>query len=239
MNDDPDREDWSLEDVLGVFLDARQDEIQTAMPGRVERYDASNQTASIAPMVRRAVPNRAGRYSFEALPTVHAVPVVWLRAGSWFAHMPLAAGDFVLLLVLERDPSAWRQRGELSDPVDTRVHHLSHAVAIPGLYPRSHDLGDTPADALVLGRDGGATVRVRNDGVVIVDADDVQLAGTSALSLASPLDAHLSAIARALDALMTLASMSPSPVPEPNYGTAAKALLDASNAIAAQKVKGS
>ena len=26
MNDDPDREDWSLEDVLGVFLDARQDD---------------------------------------------------------------------------------------------------------------------------------------------------------------------------------------------------------------------
>lgn len=239
MNDDPDRDDFALEDVLDVFLDARQDEIQTAMPGRVERYDASDQTASVAPMVRRAVPNRAGRYSFEALPTVHAVPVVWLRAGSWFLHMPLTRGDFVLLVVLERDASAWRQRGELSDPVDTRAHHLSHAVAIPGLYPRSHDLGDTPTDALVVGRDGGPTVRVQSDGTVVVDAGDVQLAGTSALSLASPLDVHLSAIARGMDALMTLASGGGPPVPEPNYGAAAKVALDASNPIAAQKVKGS
>ena len=50
MPDDLDRDDWSLEQLLELALDSREEELHTALPGRVERYDAGSQTASVTPM---------------------------------------------------------------------------------------------------------------------------------------------------------------------------------------------
>ena len=233
MTEELDREDWSIEQLLELALDAREEEMHTALPGRVERYDASSQTASVTPLIRRAIARRGGGTARLQMPTIHAVPVAWPRAGDWFVHMPLSAGDTVLLIVCERDPARWRVTGELSDPIDSRLHHLSHAVAIPGVYPRTRELGDTPSDALVIGRDGGSTIRVRSDG-------EVHVAGSESLALAGNLDAHLSAISADLARLKTLLT-SVTITFEPTYGSGptGKSALDASNPIATSKAKGS
>jgi hypothetical protein len=147
-----DADDVSLEDALERLLDAREEELHTALPGRIESYDAAAQVADVTPLIRRAVPRADGGTLAEPMPTIRAVPVVWPRAGDWFLHMPLAPGDTVLLVCCERDLARWRQTGELSDPVDRRAHHLAHAVAIPGVYPRTEPLNDTPIDKLVIGK---------------------------------------------------------------------------------------
>lgn len=90
------------------------------------------QSASVTPHVRRAIARRSGGTARLQMPTIHAVAVAWPPAGDWFVHMPLSVGDTVLLVVCDRDPARWRVTGELSDPIDSRLHHLSHAVAIPG-----------------------------------------------------------------------------------------------------------
>jgi hypothetical protein len=47
------------------------------------------------------------------------------------------------------------------DPVSTRRHHLSDAVACLGLYDSQHALGTTPpANALSLGADGGPELQI-------------------------------------------------------------------------------
>lgn len=225
-------DELTLEELLAAFREAMQEELHTAGPGRVESYDADAQTVDVKPMVRRSVRRSDGTFAREEMPILRAVPVVWLRTGSWFVHMPIAAGDTVLIVALERDPARWRVTGEVSDPIDRRHHHLAHAVAIPGLFPRTRKLasGNVPSDALVLGHTSGAQIKVKNDGTI-------ELAGTSALTIAPNLAEHLTRIAAALDALMGIASMAPG-TPEPNYGSAAKALIDASHPIAAEKVKG-
>ncbi len=225
---DFDGEAVALEDVLERFLDAREDELSVAMPGEVVRYDAEAQTADVRPLIHRALPRADAAPVREPLPIVRAVPVCWPRAGRWYVHMPLAAGDTVLLVCCDRDPSRWRRTGQPSDPIDTRTHHLAHAVAIPGVYPRTGELGDTPADALVIGRDGGATVRIREDG-------QVHVAGSEELALAGNLDTHLGKIAKSLDEIRTALSG----VIDPNYGVAAKAALDASDPIPTTNTRGS
>lgn len=233
MSDERD-EEYSLEVLLERWREAMQDELHTAIPGRVESYDASAQTADVQPMIRRLVPRADGGTLREQLPIVRAVPVVHPRWGSWFVHAPLAAGDFVLLVMCERDLARWRTTGEVSDPVDRRAHHLSHAVAIPGVYPRTRQLGagSTPADALVIGREGGATIKVRDDG-------QVHVAGSDQLARSANLDQHLSAIAADLTAIGTAIEGITGPGTLPlTYDTPGKAALDASAPIPTQNARG-
>lgn len=226
MSEDLDRDDWTIEALLEAHREAWGEELHTALPARVERYVSGEQVADVTPLVRRVLRRNDGSRVSEAMPTCRAVPLVWPRAGSWFLHMPLSAGDTVLLICCERDIARWRTTGELSDPVDTRAHHLSHAIAVPGIYPRSSALSDTPTDALVIGRQGGSTIRIREDG-------QVHVAGADTLVLASPLDAHLDAISADLEVIAAAASVTAA-----NYGTAAKAVLDAAQPIATTKTRG-
>lgn len=167
--------------VLDAWRDALQDELHTALPGRIERYNATEQTADIVPLIKRALGRDDGTIGYEVMPTVRAVPVIWPRSGSWFLHMPLAAGDSVLLVCCERDLARWRQTGDVSPPLDVRHHHLAHAVAIPGLFPRGREISaaNTPSSgetaALVLGNDAGATIRVKSGGEVEIAAETVKL----------------------------------------------------------------
>lgn len=180
MSDDRD-DDLRPGDLLDAYREAWAEELHTATPGRVESYTSGAQIADVQPMIRRRLERRDGSPVYETMPIIRAVPIVWPRAGSWFVHMPLAAGDFVLLIMCERDIARWRQTGELSPPLDVRHHHLSHAVAIPGVYPRTGELGggSTPSNALVLGRDGGSTIHVKQSGEVEIKGSPVKL-GTSA-----------------------------------------------------------
>lgn len=208
-------DDLSLEDLLDRFRGSIAEEIHTAVPGRVESYDAAAQVADVTPMVRRSMPRADGTRASETLPTIRAVPILWPRAGSWFVHMPLAAGDFVLLVMCERDPARWRVTGELSDPIDRRSHHLSHAIGIPGVYPRTKALAptSTPADALVLGRESGATIRIQTDGEVVIDASLFRFGGVGAVlvALSTLVDARIAALQLAHDTHTHL--YSPGPLP--------------------------
>jgi hypothetical protein len=146
-----DNDSATLPDVIERMLDAHDEELHTAFVGRIESYDAAAQTADVQPLIRRRISTTDGGFRSEEMPTVRAVPVAWPRAGDWFLHMPLSAGDTVLVVVAERDFARWRVTGEASDPIDTRSHHLSHAIAVPGVYPRTKPLLDTPGNKLVLG----------------------------------------------------------------------------------------
>ncbi len=229
MTEDLEREDITLAELFAATREAWQEELHTALPARVESYDADKQTADVTPMVRRTLAREDGTLVRETMPTLRAVRVAGPRWGRWFVHAPLEQGDFVLVVCCERDITRWLTTGALSDAPDVRLHHLAHAVAIPvNLYPNGQAVGDTPSDALVIGRDGGSTIRVRTNG-------KIDVAGDKALTLADNLGEHLSAIAKGLDALMGAISTGS---PQPNYGAAAKLILDRTHPIATTKTGG-
>lgn len=229
MTNELDGDDVDMASVLEALLDAREEELSVACAGRVERYYADAQTVDVTPVVRRTVPRADGSPSREALPTLRSVRLMQLRLGPWFLHMPVAAGDTVLLVCLDRDHARWIVTGAQSDAVDTRTHHIAHAVAIPGLYPRPAALAAQPSDAMVLGHVDGPKIEIRSDG-------QVHVAGDEQLARFAQLEAHLDAIATGMDALMNL--LSPG-TPQPNYGVAAKAALDASQPIPTTNTRGS
>lgn len=197
---DVDQDDRIDEATLGALAHlARMAEVHTAIPGRVERYDAATQRADVQPLVQRAVPRVDGGTLLESLPVVRSVPVLWPHAGGYFVHLPLAAGDDVLLVVSEVDPSRYLESGQPGAPIDRRRHHLSHAFAIPGVHPNAGALvaGDALEGELVIGREGeGPLVRVTESAIKIGRN------ATEKAAKAAPTAARLTALEGAINALV-------------------------------------
>lgn len=153
----------TIEQLLDLVMTSRLRELHTALPCRVESYNASKQTADVLPMIKRQVPDGDGGYTLEDLPVLPNVPVAFPRGGGgFFMSFPLQKGDFVFVVFSERAIGAWRQKGQSTTPGDLRMHSLAGAVALPCLYPSDDALDDAHASNMVLGKDGtdGAQIEI-------------------------------------------------------------------------------
>lgn len=201
-----------LTDVVQAFIEQALAEVHTAMPGRVERYDAGTQRATVLPLVRYPNPQPDGSVEYEDLPPLAEVPVLFPRAGGFFVALPVEVGDTVLLVSQETAVGHWEAGdGGVSFPGDLRRHHLAHCVCLPGYYVRSKPLAHAPSSgAMVLGADAanGPRLTLASDGTITIvaggatrlqiDPDGtVHLAGhpaTDLLALGGLVDAQFTAL---------------------------------------------
>jgi hypothetical protein len=141
----------------------------TALPARVEEYYPDEQKIDAKPLIKRRVVGGDGSELLEELPIIPDVPVVFPRNANFFLTFPLAAGDLVLLVFVERSLDKWlASTGEDTDPDEFRMHDLSDAVALPGLYPFSSALKDVDKERMALGRDkDGMQIHIAADHVEI------------------------------------------------------------------------
>lgn len=237
-----------LLDVLDLFEEKLLTNIHTALPGRVESYDPATQRADVQPLIRRRVP-KAGtdrrEWVHEDLPLIPSVRVIHPRGGGAFVHLPIATGDTVLLVFCETGIGHWEAgNGDMSDAGDERRHHLAHAVAIPGFYPAAKNIPSEDANRreIVVGFEGGATVRVRSpqasapNTVVLETSAQVILGGevgAQFMARADRVDAELARIRDVLTGWIVV----------PNDGgaalkTAASAAFTSAQSTAADQVKG-
>lgn len=237
MSEPSENDDVSLEQLLEMHRDAVAEDLHTQIIGRVESYDHVEETADVVPMVRRALRAVDGSLVRREMPVLRAVRVMPMRFGNFFIYARLKPGDFVTLHCLERDHARFFQTGDVSDPLDLRMHHLAHAVATPYGYPGTRKLATLlkPDETLVIGHISGPLLKIESGGVVkIENATEIQAAGVEELAKYSPLDAHLAAISADLEAIAIAAGTAAT-----NYGAAGKTALDISEPIATEKVKGS
>jgi hypothetical protein len=182
----------TIEQLLDLVMTSRLRELHTALPCRVESYNASKQTADVLPMIKRQVPDGDGGYTLEDLPVLPNVPVAFPRGGGgFFMSFPLQKGDFVFVVFSERAIGAWRQKGQATTPGDLRMHSLAGAVALPCLYPSDDALDDAHASNMVLGKDGStAQIHLKSDGTVHLGGEN----GAQFVALATDVLNRLSAI---------------------------------------------
>lgn len=157
---DTNTEQVTLAELLQIAMDSRLTDLHVALPARIESYDKAKQTVDVQPMLKRALPDGRDNYTAESLPTIADVPVLFPRSGGFFISMPLAKGDFVLLVFAERSMANWRSTGNESDPGDLGMHTLDGAVAIPGIFPDSKALSSADDTNMVLGSDSNGSGRI-------------------------------------------------------------------------------
>jgi len=179
-------------EVFRRITEALFEDVFTALPGIVRSYDADTQKAVVQPALQqgtRAVDDDEPDL-VESLPLLSGVPVVHIRGGGMFVHLPLVAGDTVLLVCCQQDLNAWMRDGGEVDPGTMERHGLSGAVAIPGLYPSTEPLAGMSASVGMMGTEGGPQVEFH--------PAEVRAGGSAALAMAAATDAHLAAISAAL-----------------------------------------
>lgn len=182
-----------LVNAVKSAIESRVRNIHTAIPGRVESYDAGTQTASIVPMVIPTVPG-ADEDDGEAaapLPKLLSVPVIFPRAGDFAITFPVRKGDTVLLIFAERDIGRWRATGEREQPIVSTPHGISGAVAIPGLYPSGEALSGVHEDALFLGQPGGFGVRITDERAEVGGDSDAAALASKVDALIKAFDSHV------------------------------------------------
>ena len=93
------KEERLIEIFQGLIQDVLED-IHTATIGKVETVNDS--TLDIRPVISRKV-----RGEKRDLPLLKDVPVLTLQGGSSYTIPPIASGDYVLLVIMERCFDRW------------------------------------------------------------------------------------------------------------------------------------
>lgn len=207
----------TLTDVLRAAMDQRLADVHTALPGRIESYNADEQKADIKPLLKRPLVDENGDdIPSEILPIIPNVPIRFPRgggggSGGFFISWPLVRGDFVELHFHERSIDQWKSsQGQDTDPVDLRMHDLSDAVACPGLYPFSKSLADAGFDGLALGQDGQNQIKLDRAGNVSMVPSGAGFAhlgadsGVDFVSLAGLVDARFTALEASVIAMAAI-----------------------------------
>jgi len=152
------------QEVLRAAVEYALADVHTALPGRVEVYDAATQKADIKPLIQRLVATEEGDEILEELPVLPQVPVIFPRTTAYHITFPVEPGDHVLLVFNERSIDNFiAGDGEDTDPDEYRMHDLSDAVAFVGFYPDSKAIPEPSADSLVLGHADGVSIHLAAD----------------------------------------------------------------------------
>jgi hypothetical protein len=154
----------ALAEVLRAAIENALFDVHTALPGRVEKYDAAKQKMDVKPLLKRIIVLDGGNEITEEIPVIRDVPVIFPRAGGFFISFPIQAGDHVLLIFNERSIDKFVSNG--GDDPDLRMHDISDAVAIPGFYPFNKAIGAIDEDDMQIGHDGGvAIIHIKENGI--------------------------------------------------------------------------
>lgn len=174
--------------VLADAIDARLLELHTGLPCTVVKV-RSNSYVDIQISLQRKY--RTG--ALVNLPIIQNVPISHPRGADYWIKLPIAVGDSGYAMFSERSLDVWMVSGGLVDPNDPRLHDLTDAVFLPGLYPMSNVVEGEAADLVV--HNGSAQMvvlksgkfRIQNTSNELVDQTEKLATQAKALSVQTSL----------------------------------------------------
>lgn len=202
-------------------------DVWTAFPAYVARVheDLGRQYVDVTPAVAQPVV-RDGAVAMESLPTLPAVPYGTLGAGGFYAWLPPAVGDVVLVVVSKVPIHHWLRTGkvdvagghtEQAQADATGDHAIGNAMAFPmGVRPVGSTIPDVSADEMVFGVEGADEPRVTlsKAGTVMIAGSlhvtgDVSADGEVTAQAASPATAVAVSTHKHVDAMGSTQSPTP------------------------------
>ena len=137
-----------------AVLDAQKSDIFSTFHciqiGKVEKVTKAEQTVEVTLQIRR--PAQDG--TSAAIPLLVDVPYFVLQGGKSYIDMPIAVGDYCIVLFNDRDIDTWWSTANMADPATTRKHDLSDGIAIVGINPKTSPLPMDGTFVRILGTSG-------------------------------------------------------------------------------------
>lgn len=155
-------------ELIARAIEDRLYHLHTGLPAKVLSYDPASQSAKVQPVLQRAFEFPDGSVKVVDCPELNRVPVVFPGGNGWAIRFRLKPDDEVFLAFAERSLDRWKDSpaGAMVDPLESRKHDLTDAIAIPSLRRRAAAMPD-PGDDLVIGREDGSTeIRLKPDGTI-------------------------------------------------------------------------
>lgn len=156
-----------IHELVRKMIDQALDDVHTALPARVERFDLVTLRGEVVPLVKRKV-QREGEP--EPWPPILDVPFWMPKAGPFVLRLPVQRGDVVLLVFSERALDYLLVDGQPQDPRFRRRHALDDAIAIPGLLHQGE--GALPSehgqDVALFDRNNGNKIVLKASGDCIL-----------------------------------------------------------------------
>ena len=142
--------------------------VRVAMPGIIQSFDATEQTVTVQCAIREKI-NMDGNLSWQEIPLLLDVPIIFPRAGNYILTMPIQAGDECLVVFGDSCMDAWWQSGGVQNQIDCRRHDLSDGYAIVGLYSQPRRITNYSTNTAQLRNlSGSAYVELSGNDVNIV-----------------------------------------------------------------------
>lgn len=178
-----DIENVVLGDVIELGVKRALEKAHTSFPGEVVDYDATNQTATIQPVVKGKFVDLDQNITYYDLPPIPSVPVLFPQVKRYGIFFDIEPGDTVLVVCCERSISEWMTIGRAGvESKEARRNHLTDAIAIPGIMPLTNIIGNAPTDRISMRqsqRNGSpsepARIEVTSDGKIVIGNGVVEL----------------------------------------------------------------
>lgn len=145
----------TLAGLLNRVMNRTMEELRVALPAKIVSYDAAKQTADVQPLIKETYENEEGETVSESIPVITSVPIIFPSGGGMRMTFPMSVGDTVMLVFSDRSLDVWQAQGNESDPVDQRRHHITDAVAFPGLHANNAPWSGAEAGVITIGSNSG------------------------------------------------------------------------------------
>lgn len=142
--------------------------LRVAMPGIIQSFNATEQTVTVQCAIREKF-NMDGDISWQDIPLLLDVPIIFPRAGNYILTMPIQVGDECLVVFGDSCMDAWWQSGGVQNQIDCRRHDLSDGYAIVGLYSQPRRINNySTSTAQLRNLSGSAYVELSGNNINIV-----------------------------------------------------------------------
>ena len=125
--------DWAgnQDQVYEKLIQEAMFRTRCAIPCIIQSYDASNNTVECQPAIREKVVAEDRSVSYQQIPLLINVPVVFPGGSAFELKFPIQRGDECLVVFSDLSIDNFWLHGNLQNPVELRRHDLSDGIAIP------------------------------------------------------------------------------------------------------------
>lgn len=136
----------NLTQVLNTAQYNLEAQIHTALPAKVLKFNASDNTVQVELMINELTKNG----EILVLPPLDDVPVQFFRGGDFVITTPIKAGDEGLCVFAERCIDGWFANSKKGVPLDFRLHDYSDGFFLTGISSRPNSVKDVDNDGVCM-----------------------------------------------------------------------------------------
>lgn len=154
----------NLTQVLNSGLLGFEAQIHTALPAKVLKFNAGDNTVQVELMINELKRDGAS----VVLPPLDDVPVQFFRGGDFVITTPIKAGDHGLCVFAERCIDGWFASASKNEPLDFRLHDYSDGFFLTGFSPRPEAVKDVDLDGVCMRTlDKGTYIKLTSSKILI------------------------------------------------------------------------